>query len=125
MSDSGWKIVFALAALFNFAAGLPLLLVPAQALEAFGMAQQPMMLFVQVAGSLIVMFGVSYAMIARNLVLRELALLGAIGKLLAVVLLTIYWLKSEIPDIPFYLGFGDLAFALAFLLFLYSRRTAR
>jgi len=125
MSDSAWKILFATAAVFNFIAGSGPLLAPDWALATLGIVPPPMLLFVQLSGGLIVMFGVSYAMVARNLALRELVWLGAIGKLMAVALLTIYWRNGEIPDTPFILGFGDLAFALAFVWFLFGgRRTA-
>jgi hypothetical protein len=122
MSDSAWKILFAAAAVFNFIAGLPSLLAPAQALAMLGFAPQPIMLFVQLSGGLIVMFGVSYAMVARNLVLREIVWLGAIGKLLAVSLLTIYWLRGEVSNTIFGMGFGDLAFTAMFLWFLFGGR---
>jgi hypothetical protein len=68
------------------------------------------------------MFGASYALIARNLALRELVWLGAIGKLLAVSLLLIYWLGGEISNTVFGLGFGDLIFAALFFWFLFGGR---
>ena len=124
MSDSAWKLLFAAAGVFNFAVGLPLLLAPAQGV-AMGVAPPSSMLFVQLSGALIVMFGVSYLMVARDLALRPLVWLGAIGKLLAFGLLTLYWQRGEVPDTPFVLGFGDLIFAMAFLWFLTSHRTAK
>ena len=124
MSDSAWKILFAAAALFNFIAGLPPLLVPAQALALLGFAPQPTLLFLQISGGLIVMFGVSYAMIARNLALRELVWLGAVGKLLAVSLFAIYRLNGEISDTVFALVLGDVAFIAIFLWFLFGGRRA-
>lgn len=123
MSNSAWRVVFAAAAFFNCAVGLPLLLAPAQGVALMGVPAQASMLFVQMSGALIVMFGVSYAWVAADLGLRPLVWLGAIGKLLAFSLLAIYWRQGEVPDTPFILGFGDLIFALVFLWFLSSRRT--
>src|SRR5690349_4711897 len=113
MSDSVWKVLFAAAAIFNFIAGLPLLLVPTQGVALMGVAPPPSMLFVQMSGALIVMFGASYAWVSRDLSLRPLVWLGAVGKLLAFSLLAIYWAQGDVPDTPFFLGFGDLIFALA------------
>jgi hypothetical protein len=109
MTDSVWRILFAVAAVFNFVAGLPLLLVPAEAVALLGIAPQTTLFFAQMSGALIATFGVGYAMVARNLAMREFVLLGAIGKLLAVVLVTIYWQGSELSDLTFALGLGDLA----------------
>jgi hypothetical protein len=125
MSDSVWKILFAAAGIFNFAVGLPLLLAPGQGVALMGVAPPSSMLFVQLSGALIVMFGVSYIMVSRDLALRPLAWLGAVGKLLAFGLLALYWQRGEVPDTPFVLGFGDLIFAVAFVWFLASRRAAK
>jgi len=124
MSDPAWKIMFAVAAIFNVIIGLPFLLAPAQGLAMLGFAPQPLLLFAQLAGSLILMFGVSYAMIARNLVLRELVWLGVIGKLLAVTVFALYKLDGEMSDMVFALGMGDLVFAALFLWFLFGGRRA-
>lgn len=122
MSDTIWKIVFGAAALFNTAVGAPLLFVPVQGLALMGLGPQPLLLFVQLAGGLIVMFGLAYAMVARNLALREIAWLGAIGKFMAVTLLAIYKSSGEISDTTFALGMGDLVFAALFLWFLFGGR---
>jgi hypothetical protein len=124
MSDIVWKIVFAAAALFNAAVGAPLLFAPVQGLALMGLGPQPLLLFVQLAGGLIVMFGLAYAMVARNLALREIAWLGAIGKFMAVALLAIYKSSGEISDTTFALGMGDLAFTALFLWFLFGGRRA-
>lgn len=124
MSDSAWKILFGFAAIFNFIAGLPLLLAPVQAVEMLGIVPQPTQFFAQMSGGLIVTFGIGYAMVARNLSLREFALLGAIGKLLAFSIVTIYWRASELSDLTFGLGFGDFVFALIFLWFAFGGRRA-
>jgi hypothetical protein len=124
MSDSAWKFVFAAAAIFNLIAGLPLLLAPTQGLAMMSLPPQPMMLFVQLAGGLIVMFGVAYAVVARNLALREIVWLGAIGKAMAVALLTIHWSAGQISDTVFVMEFGDVAFTLLFLWFLFGGRRA-
>ena len=106
MSDPAWKIMFAVAAIFNVIIGLPFLLAPAQGLAMLGFAPQPLLLFAQLAGSLILMFGVSYA------------------KLLAVTVFALYKLDGEMSDMVFALGMGDLVFAALFLWFLFGGRRA-
>jgi hypothetical protein len=124
MSDSAWKLFFAFAALTNFAVGLPVLFLPAQTLNLFVMPQPPTLLFLQFTGGSVALFGCYYALVSQNLGRRELVWLGIVGKLFAVTLLTLYWGAGELPDMPFYLGLGDLVFALIFFWFLMSRKTA-
>ena len=124
MSDSVWKTFFAFAALTNFSVGLPVLFLPAQTLDLFGMPHPQTLLFLQFTGGSVALFGCYYALVARNLARRELVWLGIVGKLFAVTLFTTYWRIGELPDVPFYLGLGDLVFAVIFFWFLMSGRAA-
>ncbi|MBI1210043.1 MAG: hypothetical protein GC190_01150 [Alphaproteobacteria bacterium] len=124
MNDRVWKIFFAIAAATNFAVGLPVLFLPGETLDLFGMAQPPTLLFLRFTGGSVALFGCYYAIVARDLARRELVWLGIIGKLFAVTLFTIYWRAGELPDLPYELGLGDLVFAAIFLWFLLSHRRA-
>lgn len=125
MSDTVWKGVFWLAALFNFAAGLPMLLAPDFAVNTFALGPLPNNFLVQGVGSLIVTVGIGYAFVAMNLNLREIVMMGVVGKTAMVVLLFIYREAGQVSDAAFNTGMGDLAFTIAFVVFLLSRHRAR
>jgi hypothetical protein len=125
MGDAGWKILFAVAAGFNFAVGLPLLIAPGQTVAAFGLAPQPTLLFVQFTGGLVAVFGLYYAVVAHDLARREIVWLGIVGKLFAVGMLTAYFLAGLIPALAYALGLGDLVFICLFLWFLFGGRKQR
>jgi hypothetical protein len=118
MNEPVWRRVFLVAALFNFAAGLPALLAPAQALAAFGLPSLPDHLFVRTTGLLVASYGIGYWLVSRRPRLREIVWLGVIGKLGVVVLFTWAWRQGSLPTRAFAVGMGDLLFAAVFLLFL-------
>jgi hypothetical protein len=122
MGDTGWKILFAVAAGFNFAIGLPMLLAPDRMVAAFGIAPQPTLIFVQFTGGLVAIFGLYYGVVARSLARREIVWLGIVGKLFAVGILTAYFLAGLIPAQAFSLGLSDLVFVCLFLWFLFGGR---
>lgn len=122
MSDANWKSLFAVAAAFNLAVGLVFLAVPNRALSLLAIQPLPTLLFVQLAGGLIATFGLFYAAVARDLARREIVLLGVVGKVMAVALLTFYRLADALPETAFLLGMGDLIFAALFLWFLLGGR---
>ena len=113
-----WKAVFALAALFNWAVGLPLLIAPAAFYAMLGQ-RTPDLFNAQMAGALIVVFGVGYAMVARDPAAnRGIVWLGVIGK---GPLPLLYWLNAQAGRAPmsgFPLTLVDLAFAALFLTYL-------
>ena len=121
-SLTGWRIAFALAALFNFAVGAAVLarapFLPAPAPEQS--------LTYDTAALLIITFGIGYAMVARNpLAQRGLALLGVIGKLQMPVLTGVHVLRGDAPLATFLLSIGDLVFAALFIAFLLRTRDAK
>ena len=118
MSEPHWRRVFLVAALFNFAAGLPALLAPAWALNTFGMAPLPDHLFVRATGLLVATYGIGYWLVSRRLTRRDLVWLGVVGKLGVVALFTWAWRQGSLPTPAFAVGMGDLLFALLFLVFL-------
>jgi len=118
MNEPLWRRVFLGAALFNFAAGLPALLAPAQALDAFGLPPLPYHLFVRTTGLLVASYGIGYWLVSRRLGRRDIVWLGVIGKLGVVVLFTWAWRQGSLPTRAFAVGLGDLAFVAVFLVFL-------
>lgn len=118
-----WKAVFAIAALFNLTVGLPLLLAPAAFYASLGQPPPPDILSSQTAGLLIAVFGIGYAMVARDPVAnRPILWLGVIGK---TPLPLIVWLNVQAGRAPmssFWLTLGDLLFAGLFLTYLLRTR---
>jgi hypothetical protein len=118
-----WKAVFAVAALFNLAVGLPLLIAPAAFYAALGQPPPPDILSSQTAGLLIAVFGVGYGLVARDPVAnRGILWLGVIGK---TPLPLIVWLNVQAGRAPmsgFVLALGDLVFAALFLTYLLRSR---
>lgn len=124
---SGWKVFFIVAAAFNFLAGLPLLIAPAEMQASLGVTPPDDLLFHRFTGLLVVCFGVVYAFLAHDLMrYRPLVWLGVVGKGGVVALFTEAWLAGRVPFQSFALSLGDLAFAFGFLLFLFvtGRRAA-
>lgn len=121
----GWRVFFIVAALFNFAAGLPLLLVPELMLANLNIPVPVDLLFHRMTGLLVVVFGLLYAFVAVDQVrYRALVWLGVVGKTGVVVLFAQAFLAGSIPLPAFAVSLGDLAFTLGFLVFLLRAKTA-
>jgi hypothetical protein len=114
-----WKLVFVVAALFNFAVGLPMLLAPEAMLAGLGQPVPDDLLMTRLASLLIVVLGIGYGMVARDPVAnRPILWLGVLGKAPIPLLV---WLSGGAPALTssaFLLSLGDLAFAALFLVFL-------
>ncbi len=115
-----WRVVFALAAFVNFAVGGVMTAAPGRVAAAIGgTADQAS---VQFAGWLIFVFGIGYAMVAREPARhRGIVWIGAIGKLGAVVL-TLWRLLAQggyVPAQVIALPLVDLVFVALFALFLW------
>ena len=122
---NGWKVFFIVAALFNFAAGVPSLVAPNEALQIMNLPAAPDVLFHQVTGLLVVAFGVGYGIVAgdtsRN---HALVWLGAGGKAGVVFLFWQAYAAGAIPFPAFVVSFGDLAFVAGFVVFLITHRNS-
>jgi predicted acyltransferase len=115
---TGWRLLFVLAAAFNFAVGLAMFFAPAAVMG--GAAVPPSMLLVsRTAALLIATFGVGYAMVAwapRDH--RGIVVLGIIGKLSLVVMVAMMAARGQVPMSTAALVGGDLLFVLLFAAFL-------
>ena len=123
-TDATWRRFFAGAALFNLIASLGPLFAPAVALDLFGMTPLPDHLFVQLAGVLVLTYGLGYWMVSRNLEAREIVLLGIIGKCSVVVIIVWAWLHGRAGAAALAAGSGDLLFSIFFGVFLATRQPA-
>ena len=122
-----WRIVFGVAALFNFAVGLPMLLAPAVMLAGLGQPVPADLLMTRLASALIAVFGVGYARIARDPVAnRPILWLGVLGKAPIPLLVWISGGAAALTTSSFQLSLIDLVFAGLFLAFLltHPRRAA-
>ena len=116
---SGWRLFFNVAAMFNFAAGLPLLLAPELMASTLGIAMPADALFHRMTGLLVVCFGVVYGFVAQDLErYRPLVWLGVAGKGGVVALFTQAWLAGSVPFSAYAVSLGDLAFTAGFVVFL-------
>lgn len=120
-----WKAVFALAALFNFAVGLPLLLAPVAFYTALKQPVPTDLLSVQTAALLISVFGVGYAMVARDPVAnRPIVWLGLLGKAPLPMMVWLQVRAGKASMSAFQLTLGDLVFSILFLVFLLRTKKA-
>jgi len=118
-----WKLVFWVAAAFNFAVGLPMLLAPEVLLPAIGQPVPDDLLMIRLAALLIVVLGVGYGMVARDPAAnRPILWLGVLGKAPIPLLVWISGGAAALSSSAFILSLGDLAFAALFLLFLLTHR---
>lgn len=118
--------LFGVAAAFNFSVGLGLLFLRAWLAPILRLDQVEgaNLVFVNIVGGLIVVFGYAYVLVARDPVrYRPYIPLGVLGKLVAVVAVLIPWFAGQVFWTLPMLASVDVVFAVLFLLFL--RRTAR
>lgn len=115
------KILFGIAALFNWAVGLswlfawPLM----QELMQLAPAEGSNRMLINICAVLVITFGYAYFMVGRDPVTyRPYAILGTIGKLLVVAVIAPVLFSLSQGWILALLAMGDLLFALLFIHFL-------
>lgn len=120
-----WRALFAFTALCNVGVGTVMLVFADPAAALIGVSGAAASYIVGLAGLLIAMFGVAYAVVAwRPLPNRNLVVIGALGKASAVVLASAHAFAGHIPHVVLLLAAGDLPLALAFAVFLAQTRSA-
>lgn len=118
-----WKLVFWVAALFNFAVGLPMLVAPEALLADIGQPVPADLLMTRLAALLIVVLGIGYGMVARDPVAnRPILWLGILGKAPIPLLVWLTGGAAALASSAFLLSLGDLAFATLFLAYLLTHR---
>jgi hypothetical protein len=105
---------------YNLALGVNMVLSPAGAFEAFDLPLPELMLFVELVGLMVAVFGVGYCLVAlRPLENRGVLALGLLGKTLVAIWGLGYVLLGKVPVA--YLAvvfFSDIIYLLPFALIL-------
>ena len=121
---TAWRTIFIAAGLFNLAVGLPMLATPDLMFAALGATGLSHPLYTPSLAWMIAVFGVGYLLVARDpLRNRDIALIGALGKLGFVAIAWTAAARGQAPLSIAALASGDLAWALLFLGF--YRQTAK
>jgi hypothetical protein len=116
---SGWRLFFTVAAIFNFAAGLPLAIAPAEMAASLGVPVPDDLMYHRFTGLLVACFGGVYALLASDpMRYRPVLWTGVIGKAGVVALFTEAFLGGRVPFQAYAVSVGDLAFVIGFLVFL-------
>lgn len=122
---TGWRVFFIVAALFNFAAGVPLLVAPQAEIAMMGLPPVADVMYHQVSGILVICFGLGYGLVAGEPDRNEgIVWLGVLGKSGVIYLMAQAYHSGSIPFQVFSIALGDLAFVLGFIVFLFTRRRA-
>lgn len=120
-----WSVFFWLAAAYNIAVGVPLILSPDLFLQA---GAEPAMpgpadMFVPLSGVLIAGFGIVYALVAlQPLRMKPVVWAGVFGKGGVLALSLPPFFRGDVGLDAIALSLGDLAFATGFLVFLFTFR---
>ncbi|MEX0838285.1 MAG: hypothetical protein WD034_02025 [Parvibaculum sp.] len=121
MNGKYWSAIFWAAAIFNFLAGLPPLLVPEMVVAN---AELPPfapehLLIVRMSGLLICTFGIGYAMVALGWPgTRQIVALGLIGKLGLCFLVALQFAQTGVSATVIGATAGDFIFVVLFALYL-------
>ena len=119
-----WRTIFTAAGLFNLAVAIPMLVAPDPMFAALGATGLAHPLYTPSLAWMIAVFGGGYLLVARDpLRNRDIALMGALGKLGFVAIVWTAAARGEAPVGIAALASGDLAWALLFLGF--YRQTAK
>lgn len=125
MSDGGWRGVFLASAAFNFLVGAGLAFDLSATMAAMGLeVARYDALWSPIAAWFVVLFGVLYLAVWRDLENRAIVFVGMVGKIGVAALITLAWMRGLAPFAMVLLVLVDLLFALLFAAFLLTRRSA-
>lgn len=115
--------LFKVGGLWNLLAAAIFLVLKGPALAVLGMQEPTYTVFYDGFFVAVLLFGIGYYQVGRNLDQnRAVVLLGAIGKVAVFLLFLSGWRRGELPGVVAILGTGDLVFALLFFEFLRHER---
>jgi hypothetical protein len=121
LSDTAWRRVFLLKGAYNIIVSLILLIWSAQLLPLFG-APPGNPAYPQLFFLLCLAFGVGYCAVGLDLDANgAVVVMGIIGQLSVFAVLLWHWKAGAVYAPALLSGLIDLAFALAFALFLWTR----
>ncbi len=114
------RYVLLVAGAYNVLLGLNMVLLPSRSFAPLGLSEPELLLFVQLVGLMVGVFGVGYLMVARwPLENRGVLLLGLIGKALVAVLGLAYVALGKVPPVYlFVVLFSDVIYLAPFALIL-------
>jgi small multidrug resistance pump len=114
------RYVLWVAGAYNVLLGLNMVVLPEGGFEPLGMRQPDLLLFVQLVGLLVAVFGIGYFMVARwPLENRGVLLLGLIGKALVAILGLAYVALGKVPPVYlFVVLFSDVIYLAPFVIIL-------
>ena len=121
MTETGYKRMFFIGALWNLVGGAFIVLATPWVFDSAGLTPPSPPLYYYAWIALFMTFGAGYFMVSRNLYgNRDIALLGAIGKL--AFALVFIWnfiaYESQVPRFFLIPVAGDLVFVVLFVMFL-------
>lgn len=124
MSDSVWRAVFLASAIFNWLVGASMLF-DASGPAAVGIEVVRFDAFYSpVTGWFVILFGLLYFAVWRDLENRAIVFIGMLGKLGIVAIVWIAWLRGLVPTSMAAITVVDLVFAALFAMFLITRQPA-
>ena len=108
------------AGCYNLVVGTSLMVFYHEMFKTLGLPKPSLIMYVQLTGMLVALFGVGYLLVASNPLLnRNLLLLGFLSKLLGSVVGTGYVLLGKMPPVFFVvLVFSDIAYLPPFWIIL-------
>jgi len=108
------------AGCYNLVVGTSLMVFYHEMFKTLGLPKPSLIMYVQLTGMLVALFGVGYLLVASNPLLnRNLLLLGFLSKLLGSVVGTGYVLLGKMPPVFFVvLVFSDIAYLAPFWIIL-------
>lgn len=125
MSDGIWRGVFLTSAIFNFIVGVSLAFDTSDIARAIGFEiARHDALWSPIIGWFVILFGMLYLAVWRDLENRAIVFVGTIGKLGVLVLILLAWMRALAPFALVALVSIDLVFAALFAAFLLTRRSA-
>lgn len=117
---TGWRLLFLVAAVYDIALGIAFMVAGEAVIDAIGMAVPPHVAYIQLAAVFVTVQGVSYLFAWWDAIgNRAIVWVGVIYKAGYTGLAAWYLLLGMIPSVFFIpWAFADLAFLVAFLVFL-------
>ena len=114
-----FKRLFQVGAIWNLAAGIEMLVLQKFIFRYLGMAPLAHLIFYQFFCVAVLLFGIGYWMVSRDLSRNhDIVRLGVAGKVLVFAFTLYYAAMGSLPWMWVIAGFGDLVFAGFFIHFL-------
>ena len=123
MTDPTYKRIFLFGALWNLLGGAFILATTNWIFSTAGVTPPSPPLYYQAWIGLFMVFGLGYYFVSRDLYRnRDIALLGAIGKIVfaAIFLYNMSTFRGQVPQFFLIPVVGDLVFAALFLIFFFA-----